>query len=134
MSALAVAQVPAVSTDARPIIPRNDTNLWTRAEKVRDELYGLFQAASQRNGLEALLLHSGPYVFPAWVKFEAWKPQEDPATTERSSALVVIDPRPYHRCEFEFAVTYTVQNKTHELKRVVPFGDEEVQALVAHLT
>jgi hypothetical protein len=133
MSAAAVVQMPATHKDARPIIPRNKTNLWTRAEKTRDELYEMFSQACQSHGLEALLLHSGPYVFPAWVKFEAWQPQEDNATTERSSALITIDPKPYHEFEFEFAVTYQVKNKSRELKHVVPFGYDQVQELIAHL-
>lgn len=133
MPAIAVPRSSVERADARPIIPRNDTNLWTRAEKVRDELYGLFSEACQRHGLDALLLRSGPYVFPAWVKFEAWKPQEDSATTERSSALITIEPKPYHTVEFELAVTYTVKKRTRSVQRVVPFGEAQVRALVDHL-
>ena len=133
MSTVAVRQVPSASRDARPVIPRNQTNLWTRAEKVRDELYNRFSTVCKREGLEPLLLHSGPYVFPAWVKFEVWQPQEDWATTERSSALITIEPKPYHTHEFEFSVTYAAQNKGRTLSRVMPFTDAEVQEFMAHL-
>lgn len=133
MSTVAVTQVPSASRDARPIIPRNETNLWTRAEKVRDELYGRFSTACKREGLEPLLLHSGPYVFPAWVKFEVWQPQQDRTTTERGSALITIEPKPYHTHEFEFSGTYAAHNKSRTLRRVMPFTDSEMQELVAHL-
>jgi hypothetical protein len=97
---VAVPVRPA-STDARPIIPRNRTNLWIAAEKVRDEVYERLAAACAREGIEPLLLKSGPNVFPAWVRFESWRPQDDRAVTERSSALITIAPKPYHAHEFE---------------------------------
>ena len=70
--------------DARPIIPRNQTNLWTQAETVRNDLYRQFDNACRAHGVVPLLLGSGPYAFPSWVKFEAWQPQEVNETTLRS--------------------------------------------------
>lgn len=122
-----------VSTDARPIIPRNRTNLWTRAEEVRDRLCEQLAEACERASLNPLLLKSVPSTFPAWVKFEAWQPQTGVDTTERSSALVTIEPKPYHRHEFEFEVTYTGRNKTVTRKRLAAFSDEEVQSLIDRL-
>lgn len=119
--------------DARPTIARNDTNLWSRSEQVRDELYDLFASACQKRGYEALLLHSGPYEFPAWVRFEAWQTQGDASRTKRSSALVTIDPKPYHTHEFEFSVAYVSGNKPRKIDRIAVVGEAEVEELIAHL-
>jgi hypothetical protein len=120
-------------TDARPIIPRNQSNLWTKAERIRDQLYEQFSEGCRRVGLDPLLLKSGPSVFPAWVKFEAWQPQNDRGATERSSVLVVIHPRPYHRFEFEAEVAYTAHGKTRRVARVMPMTEGEVYSLLAHV-
>jgi hypothetical protein len=131
--AVATALEMGALVDARPVIPRNQSNLWTRAEQVRDAVYEQFARACKRDQLDPLLLASPPAVFPAWVKFEAWQPRDDRATTERSSALITIEPKPYHSHEFEFEVTYTRGTRSRTLKRVMPLSDEEVQALIAHL-
>ena len=122
------------AVDVRPIIPRNRTNLWSGAEQVRDELYERLAAAFAREGVEPLLLKSGPNVFPAWVRFEVWRPKGETAVTQRSSALVTIEPRPYHTHEFEFEVSYTRDTKARTVKRVAQVGDAELQALITHLT
>lgn len=120
-------------TDARPMIARNQTNLWTKAERIRDHLYDQFSEACHRANLDPLLLKSGPSDFPAWVRFEAWRPQSQRGATERSTAMVVIDPKPYHRHEFEAEVTYSAHGKTHKVSRVMPLLDGEVQSLLAHI-
>lgn len=119
--------------DARPTISRNSTNLWSRSERVRDELYNLFAAACQKRGYETLLLHSGPYVFPAWVRFEAWQAQGDASRTKRSSATVTIDPKPCHTHEFEFGIAYSLGNKTRRIDRVAVVGEAEVEKLIGYL-
>jgi hypothetical protein len=67
------------------------------------------------------------------VKFEAWQPQGQRGTTERSTAMVVIHPKPYHRHEFEAEVTYSAHGKTHQVARVMPPTDAEVHSLLAHI-
>lgn len=133
MATEAATQMRPSTKDWRPIILRNRTNLWTRAEKVRDDLYDQLSQLCRRDGIDPLLLNSPAHVFPAWVNFEVWQPQEDRGATERSSVLITIEPKPYHKHEFELEVTYNAQNKSRTLKRVAPFTDAEVQALVTHL-
>ena len=123
------------SVDARtalPIIPRNQTNLWTRAEQLRDTLYAQLSEACNEVELRPLLLSSGPAVFPAWVKFEAWQPCGR-ATTARSTMTITVDPKPYHEHEFELEVTYTARNRTRTLRRVEPLTDREVISFIEHL-
>ena len=40
MLAATATPMKSASVDARPIIPRNKTNLWTQAESIRDEWTG----------------------------------------------------------------------------------------------
>jgi hypothetical protein len=124
---------PSPAADARPIIPRNKTNLWTQAESVRDELYGHIWQSCTRAGVEPLLLKSPPNAFPAWLKFEAWQRQDDPSTTRRSSATITIDPKPYHRHPFEVEVTYSAGNKDRTYKRVALLSVQDVEQLIEHL-
>src|SRR5690349_5141385 len=49
----AAAPAPRRATlakDARPTIARNDTNLWSRSERIRDQLYDLVAAACAERG------------------------------------------------------------------------------------
>jgi hypothetical protein len=126
-------RVVATVSDVRPLIQRNQTNLWTQAEQIRDGLYEQFSRVCSSMQIEPLLLSSGPYVYPAWVKFEAWQPVDQPTTTRRSSVVVEIDPKPYHEHQFEFSVTYTAQKASRRVKRVRPLSDDEVRALVEYL-
>jgi hypothetical protein len=121
------------ATDARPLIPRNATNLWTQAEKIRDDLYRQFKEVCTVGGVQPLLLASGPYAFPCWVKFEAWQPCEVDGSTERSSVFVTIDPRPYYTHPFEFEIVYEAQRKKRTVKRTMPLSDGEVLDLVRFL-
>lgn len=133
MLAATATPMKSASVDARPIIPRNKTNLWTQAESIRDELYGHILAASTRAGLEPLLLKSGPSVFPAWVKFEAWQPRGDSTTTKRSSATLTIEPRPYYHHSFELDVELWTENKSRRFRRVAVISQTEVDKLISHL-
>jgi len=131
--ATAVFGSRSVAVDVRPLIPRNHTNLWAKAEQVRDALHDQLSRACQAIDIEPLLLSSSPFVYPAWVKFEAWQPVGQQATTRRSSAIITVDPKPYHEHPFELEVTYSARGKTRTIKRVKPLTDAEVQELVEHL-
>jgi hypothetical protein len=119
--------------DWRPIVVRNETNLWSRAEVFRDGLHEQLGRFCKDAGVEPLLLRSPPFAFPAWVKFEAWQPRTDPRDTERRSAMVVVEPKPYHSHEFELEIALSEGNKTRTITRAAPLNEAEVKALVDHL-
>lgn len=140
--------------DARPILRRTDDNLWDRTENLRSQLYGLIEDTCLKLGLEALVLQSDPYVHPAWVKVESWKPEQDGALTARSSLMVTITAMPYHRYEAVYRVAWEKQGRggmkdhlyafrEHEVAQMLrvlltgpslpPFGDGEVKWILGPL-
>ena len=88
--------------DAQPILERKADNIWMRVQQARDELYDAFQHACAREGLNALVLKSGPFVYPMQVRFECWLPKQGRLLTERIAAVITIEPRPFHRYEWEY--------------------------------
>jgi len=119
--------------DTRPIIPRNQSNLWSKGEQIRDEIYGQLAEICRGAGIEPRLLQSSAFMFPAWINFEAWDPQADPTTTRRSSATITIDPKPCHKHEFEFEIALATAGKALTLKRVKHPTAEELRQLVNFL-
>jgi hypothetical protein len=91
--------------DARPMLSRSDDNVWERSEQVRSLLYAQLEEECRTRGMEALVLQSGPYVHPAWVKFEAWRPRAERSLTARSTLVITVTTLPFHR----FETTYKVE-------------------------
>lgn len=131
----AAAAQPTGPLDALPILERRGDSIWTRAEQVRDGLYKTLQQACAEAGVDALVLKSPPFVQPAWVKFECWVPQqgEGKALTERASAVVSIDPRPFHRYEFVFKVEIDDRGKTRVEHDLMQFAAADGVAVVQWL-
>jgi hypothetical protein len=121
------------AVDVRPVLQRNITNLWSRVEEQRDQLYDKFQKACVAENINPMLIKSGPFQFPASVTFEAWVPRGDARVTERASATVTIDPRPFHKYPFEYNLTWTRQGRTVSRPRSLPLSDRQVTDLLSHL-
>jgi hypothetical protein len=119
--------------DARPVLVRNDQNIWSRAEHERDRIYDAFAKVVEAEGIEPQLLKSPPYAYPPWVRLELWIPQESRATTDRSWATVTIHPKACHKYEFEFHVSYFRNGKKKDLPRVVAVEQRQIRALVSFL-
>jgi len=119
--------------DARPVLVRNDQNIWSRAEHERDRIYDAFAKLVETEGIEPLLLKSPPYAYPPWVKLELWIPQESKASTDRSWAIVTIHPKACHKYEFEFQVSYFRNGRKKELPRVVSVEQRQIGELVRFL-
>jgi hypothetical protein len=132
MSATAVAPVGTV-VDARPILDRNPSTVWGRAEKHRDELYNAFSDAVAQEGFEALLLKSDAFVYPPWVKVTCWVPQGSRGYTERVGSIITIEAKPYYSSEFEYTVKYTERDHDKTISRVVPFAPAKAKEIVRFL-
>ena len=109
------------SIDARPVLPRSAENIWSRAERERDRVYELCEKALASEGMEGLLLKSGPFAFPAWVNVGLWVPVGGPHTTKRASATITLEPKPYHEHEFEYLLNYERNGKHEKRTRLLPF-------------
>lgn len=100
------ATVISSAVDARPMLERSPENVWERSEQVRSRLYDQLEEECRRRGMEALVLQSGPYVHPAWVKFEAWRPRTERTLTARSTLTITINTLPFHRFESIYRVDW----------------------------
>jgi hypothetical protein len=87
-----------------PILKRSEDSIWAQVEAYRDELFAALQQACRDEGYEALLIKSGPFIQPAWVKIECWIPSADGKTSGRASALIKIHAKEFHRRTMEFSV------------------------------
>lgn len=129
-----VASEPNVPiVDARPILRRTEDNIWDRTERLRSQLYDLVEATCRKLGFEALVLQSDPYVHPAWVKVEAWKPARGGALTARASMIVTITAMPYHLYEAVYRVEWERQGRSGVTDQLYAFREHEVRQMLIFL-
>lgn len=119
--------------DARPILRRTEHNPWDRTEQVRSRLYRLVEATCRKLGFEALVLESDPYVHPAWVKVESWKPACNGALTMRSAMTVTIAAVPYHRYETLYSVKWEKLGRCGSVDHLYAFGEREIRQMMHFL-
>jgi hypothetical protein len=91
-------------TDARPILRRGENVVWKKIEDERDRIYEALLKVCEKFELDAHVLRSSPYAYPAMVTLECWVPKDNSLVTERSSAAITIQPKPFHRHEVLFDV------------------------------
>ncbi len=116
--------------DVLPVLERGGSNIWARVERARDQLCELFQRVSDELGYEALVIKSGPFVQPAWVKLECWLPKNGRAVTDRRWVTVTIDAKEFHRYELEYTVELHDRGWSKTYRGVFQF-DAELAAEVA---
>jgi len=133
MTTALTAEQANVRIDARPILPRTAENVWSRAERERDRLYDILVHVSSAEGIEPLILKSAPFVFPIWVKIELWLPSQDKLCTERAGATIVVEPKPHHKYEFEYGITYSTDGKQKTLARIQSIDEEDILATIKFL-
>lgn len=124
---------PAPTVDARPILRRTQDNLWDRTERLRSQLYQLIEDNCRTLGIEALVLQSDPYVHPAWVKVEAWKPERGGTLTARSSMMVSLTAMPYHLYEAVYRVEWHKQGRQGTTDHLYAFREGEVARMLRFL-
>ena len=88
---------PAGTIDVRPVHRVSDDTIWGAAAGVRNACYDAIQRTLADRGIEALVTRSANGIYPAWVKVEAWLPQNSAANT-------AADPRLRATLELSFAV------------------------------
>ena len=94
------AGIPLPRVDAQPILVRSPQGIWSKAERIRDQLHASLIALCKQEGVTALVLKSGPFTHPAWVKFESWIRHQDPLVTERAAVFISIEPKAFYEHEF----------------------------------
>ena len=122
-----------MTTDLRPLVPRNATNGISLAEAHRDEIYSWFEAWAQEQGIELLLVKSPPSSPNVWVAVEAWLPVGAPGMTKRSRVEIELVPRDFCRWPTELEIVLKESSRTRAYVGVVDFSRENAAALLRYL-
>jgi hypothetical protein len=129
---------PAAGADLKPLIPRTDVGIISRAEQVRDQIHSWIENYCRSKGIEPSILKSTPYSPFIWVECRAWTPSEPSKTsTDRSVLYIALKTMPFHTFEILYDITLGVgafdkkhtdvcelnQNVIEEMLDVVLRGD-----------
>ncbi len=128
-----VTGAPSPRVDAQPILVRSQQGIWSKAERIRDQLHDGLIAICKREGVTALVLKSAPFTHPAWVKFECWIRHQDPLLTERSEVIINIEPKAFHAHEFEYSLKVDDRGEIKKHAGLIRLDDEMLRALVLYL-
>lgn len=132
-------QVSAASSalrDVQPILERRPDSIWARVEQKRDAICDALRQACEKEGFDALVIKSPPFVQPAWVKLECWIPKNPElgrAITERGSMTVTIEAKEFHRYQLECSVKLHDRGWSKTYPRLRDFGPTHVDQLVQFL-
>jgi hypothetical protein len=127
------ASSPALG-DIRPLLPRTQTNAYSKAEAIRDQVYAYFAEACERLGAQPLLINTMPFVVPVGLRFECWVPHpDDSSLRDRSSVVLTIHPHEYHWHEYSINIEMEDNFKTRRYTSVVDFGPQHADLIVRHL-
>lgn len=120
--------------DARPLVPRKADGLFAKIEQMRDDLHKIASEQMAARGIVGNVLRSHPLVHPCWVSIEFWQPVDnDPLLTQRSTAVVRIEAKPYHRHEFEFELELNCRGRIKKSGALAEFGAKEISRTMAYL-
>jgi hypothetical protein len=126
-------QQMALPVEARPVVQRLSDGLFPQAERIREDLYLAFEGLLQSLRVEGLVLQSGAHVHPCWVSFECWLPQENRLLTERVSAVVAVEPQPFHRFEIIYNLSWNNRGKPKSVNGLRHFTAQEAAMLAQYL-
>jgi len=132
--AATVASSSQAPLDTRPILRRGASNVWSVLDAACAKVHAAFQQACDQEGIEALVLRSQPFEYPANIAFECWIPaRREPALTERSLVVVTVEPKAYHRYEVEYTVRITDRGRNRTYRRLWEFPDTLARGIVRRI-
>lgn len=109
--------------DVLPALKRSEDTIWAQVEKARDELLETVAETCRAEGFEALVIKSGPFIQPAWVKVECWIPSTDGKVSGRAWAIIKIHAKEFHRHAMEHSVEIHDRGWSRSYERLVGFGE-----------
>lgn len=116
-------QPPQALQDVLPILKRSQDTIWARVEAARDALFATLRETCEDEGYEALVIKSGPFIQPAWVKVECWIPSAGGRVSGRAWVVIKIHAKEFHRHPIEHSVEVYDRGWTKSFDRLVGFGD-----------
>ena len=131
-----VAAASPALRDVQPILERKPDSIWVRVEQTRDAICDALRQACEKEGFDALVIKSPPFVQPAWAKLECWIPKNPElgrAVTERGSVVVTIEAKEFHRYQLEYSVTVHDRGWSKTYLRLRDFRPTHVDQFVRFL-
>ena len=129
----ATQRAPSLPIYAQPTLERLSDGLFAKAEASAQSICESFEALLASMGVDGLVLKSPSHVQPSWVKLECWLPTGNSLVTERDSATITVEPKPFHRFELVYAVTWNKAGKSKTVKELGQFTQSEAAALTNFL-
>jgi len=131
-----VSHARSMLRDVQPILERRPDSIWAHIEQTRDAICDALRKACEREGFDALVIKSPPFVQPAWVKLKCWIPKNPElgrAVTERGSMTVTVEAKEFHRYPLEYSVKLHDRGWSKTYPHLRDFGPTQVDQLVRFL-
>jgi hypothetical protein len=119
--------------DLQPILERGRADPWSLTARASLELYTAFQGACEAEGIRAMVVKSDPFVYPVQVKFECWIPKEGRSLTDRTSAVITIEPKPFHEYPLEYKLEIDDRGKKQTYAGLWQFTPGHAWQLIRYL-
>jgi hypothetical protein len=117
------AAAPQLLQNVLPTLKRSEDTIWAQVETARDELLATVRKTCHDEGYDALVIKSGPFIQPAWVKVECWIPSADGKVSGRAWAIIKIHAKEFHRHAMEHSVEIHDRGWSRSYERLVGFGE-----------
>lgn len=123
----------AVPINAQPVLERLSDGLFAKAESSASGIYQTVEQLLTASRIDGLVLQSPSHVHPCWVKVECWLPVGSRLVTERASAIIMVEPRPFHRFDLIYSVTLDKCGKKKVFRDLRQFTRTEAAQVVQYL-
>lgn len=116
------------------MLPRTDTNTYTRAEALRDEAAKRLAAQAQTAGLRVVEQKSNAHSADVWLNLHYLLPQPDKALSLRASVEIKVRRLDFHRFEHLFDVTARLGATQKLVTDVIAIDDDAVARIHKFIT
>lgn len=103
--------------------PRNTTNTYSKAEKLRDDVYERLVRSAKAHGLDAIEQRSNAFSPTVWLRLDYRIPQGRPELSLRANLQVTVERFDYHRFEHLFTVEIQAGVEVKRFAGVIEIDD-----------
>lgn len=130
----AAAAAPAARELESLVTARNESNSYSRAVALRDELYERMETFWSRPGIDVVGYKSPEDAPEIWVHFEFAVPQTTRNLSLRGSLQVTIERFDYHRFEHLYTVELRTDVQTRVVSGVIELRNRDLDSIQQYLT
>lgn len=133
MTSAGVAETGAARTgplvDARPVVPRSTSDIWSLAHQEVERIYSTLDRLCDGRGIQAKLLKTRPYSGSAGVELEVWTPVEGRNATDRSSLSISVEPAEHRVHSLEYRAQLVLGGQSRTFVRVARLDDASLERM-----